>query len=85
MIQSGIRFKLVQHEFLGKKNETLSRNWFSNKLENKNAQHVKNRQEEDKPKRRSKSIDIINSNPINEWLIIPYEWQVPINYIWLPY
>ena len=78
MIQSGIRFKLVQHEFLGKKYETLSRNWFSNKLENKNTQHVKNRQEEDKPKRRSKSIDIINSNPINEWLIIPYEWQVPI-------
>ena len=32
----------------------------------------------DNPKRRSKSIDIIDSSPINELLRTPYKCQAPI-------
>ena len=75
LVWSGVRFKLVKHEFLGKKYETLPRNWSKNKLSNKNVKHAKN---VNNPKLRSKFIDIICNSPINEWLRTPYKWQAPI-------
>ena len=70
MIQSVGWFKLEQHEFLGKY-ETLSRNWIANKLEIKMLRILKVNKIDISQKRRSKSIIIIDSNPINQLLIIP--------------
>ena len=70
------RFKLITHKFQGKEYQKISRNWSYN--EAKNKEKDKQGYDHENTRRRSKSVDEADSNKLNEWLIVPYEWQIPI-------
>ena len=72
IVQKNKRFKLITHKFQGKEYQTISRNWSYN--EAKNKEKDKKGYDHENTRRRSKSVDQSDSNKLNEWLIVPYEW-----------
>ena len=76
IVQKNKRFKLITHKFQGKEYQTISRNWSYN--EAKNKEKDKKGYDHENTRRRSKSVDQSDSNKLNEWLIVSYEWQIPI-------
>ena len=76
ILQKNKRFKLITHNFQGKEYQTISRNWSYNEAKNKEKE--KKGYNHENIMRKSKSVDEADSNQLSEWLIVPYEWQIPI-------
>ena len=64
-----IKHKLCEYELNGKKYISLKRNW---------THAIKKNEDNEDIKRRSRSLDNQDRDFINEWLIIPFEWQISI-------
>ena len=69
LVKKDIKHKLCEYELNGKKVYLLKRKWTHTIKKNEDNGYIK---------RRSRSLDIQDRDSINEWLIIPFEWQIPI-------
>ena len=76
IVQKNKRFKLITHKIQSKEYQKFSRNWSYN--EAKNKEKDKQGYDHENKRRRSKSGDEADPNKLSEWLIVPYEWQIPI-------
>ena len=69
LVKKDIKHKLCEYELNGKKYISLKRNW---------THEIKKNEDNEDIKRRTRSLDNQDRDSINEWLIIHFEWQIPI-------
>ena len=69
LVKKDIKHKLCEYELNWKKVYLLKKHW---------THAIKKNEDNEDIKRRSRSLDNQDRDFINEWLIIPFEWQIPI-------
>ena len=76
LVKKETRFKITEFEFNSRKYTSLLRNWSHT---NKHEEVIENEDCINKGlKRRSNSFVDKDLESLGEWLIVPFEWQIPI-------